>query len=58
MMKVLVGYPSEEEFVIVERVTGDPVDAVPVVATTEQLQHAAAECRRVYADPSAGSSTR
>jgi MoxR-like ATPase len=37
MMKVLVGYPSEEEeFVIVQRVTGEPVDVVPV-ATTEQL---------------------
>src|SRR3954465_15107751 len=37
MMKVLVGYPSEEEeFVIVQRVTGEPVDVAPV-ATTEQL---------------------
>ena len=37
MMKVLVDYPSEEEeFVIVERVTGPAVDVAPV-ATTEQL---------------------
>src|SRR6202142_4272785 len=36
MMKVLVGYPSDdEEFVIVERVTG-PANAVAAVATTEQ----------------------
>src|SRR5213082_3780756 len=37
MMKVLVGYPSEEEeFVIVERVTGTATAVTPV-ATTEQL---------------------
>src|SRR6185312_2784774 len=37
MMKVLVGYPSEEEeFVIVERVTGAAA-AVSAVATTDQL---------------------
>src|SRR5512146_2656501 len=37
MMKVLVGYPSEEQdFVIVERVTG-PTTTVAPVATTEQL---------------------
>src|SRR3954464_4117652 len=37
MMKVLVGYPTEEEeFVIVERVTGAPVNVTPV-ATTDQL---------------------
>src|SRR5258705_8589374 len=37
MMKVLVGYPSEEEeFVIVERVTGVFQDVI-AVATTEQL---------------------
>ena len=37
MMKVLVGYPTEEEeFVIVSRVTG-AMQAVAQVATTEQL---------------------
>src|SRR5882762_9782707 len=37
MMKVLVGYPSEEEeFVIVQRVTGDPA-VVSAVASTGQL---------------------
>src|SRR5213595_1549248 len=37
MMKVLVGYPSEEEeFVIAQRVTGQAHDVVPV-ASTEQL---------------------
>jgi MoxR-like ATPase len=52
MMKVLVGYPSEEEeFVIVERVTG-PEPAVAAVATTDQLGALQRECRRVYVDPS------
>src|SRR5512145_2733600 len=52
MMKVLVGYPTEEEeFVIVERVTGEPYEAVPV-ATTEQLAALQRECRQVYVDPS------
>jgi MoxR-like ATPase len=52
MMKVLVGYPSEdEEFVIVERVTGTPV-SVSSVASTEQLSVLQRECRRGYVDPS------
>jgi len=52
MMKVLVDYPTdEEEFVIVQRVTGDPVDVTPV-ATTEQLANLQRECRQVYVDPS------
>ena len=52
MMKVLVDYPTdEEEFVIVERVTGPPV-TVRQVASTEQLAALQAECRRVYVDPS------
>jgi MoxR-like ATPase len=52
MMKVLVDYPSdEEEFVIVERVTGPAVN-VAAVATTEQLAALQEECRRVYVDPS------
>jgi MoxR-like ATPase len=52
MMKVLVDYPTdEEEFVIVQRVTGAPVH-VAAVATTEQLAGLQAECRRVYVDPS------
>src|SRR5512147_2329572 len=51
MMKVLVGYPTdEEEFVIVERVTGPPVAVAPV-ATTEQLAELQRECRRGYVDP-------
>jgi len=51
MMKVLVGYPSEEEeFVIVQRVTGAPIE-VSAVATTEQLAAMQAECRQVYVDP-------
>jgi MoxR-like ATPase len=50
-MKVLVGYPNEEEeFVIVQRVTGDPLDVV-AVATTQQLAGLQRECRRVYVDP-------
>ncbi len=52
MMKVLVGYPSEEEeFVIVERVTGAAA-AVAAVATTEQLCALQRECRAGYVDPS------
>ncbi|MFL6694389.1 MAG: AAA family ATPase, partial [Ramlibacter sp.] len=52
MMKVLVDYPTdEEEYVIVERVTGPAVSVSPV-ATTEQLAALQHECRRVYVDPS------
>ncbi len=52
MMKVLVDYPTdEEEFVIVQRVTGAPVTAA-AVATTEQLAALQHECRQVYVDPS------
>jgi MoxR-like ATPase len=53
MMKVLVGYPSEEEeFVIVDRVTGIAEPGVAAVATTEQLSALQRECRRVYVEPS------
>jgi len=52
MMKVLVDYPTdEEEFVIVQRVTGPRVQAAPV-ASTAQLAALQAECRRIYVDPS------
>ncbi len=52
MMKVLVGYPSEEEeFVIAERVTGAPVEVAPVI-TTQDLAALQAQCRKVYVDPS------
>ncbi len=52
MMKVLVDYPTdEEEFVIVQRVTG-PAVAVSAVATTEQLAALQHQCRQVYVDPS------
>ncbi len=51
MMKVLVGYPSEEEeFVIVQRVTGIAQEVTPV-ATTEQLAELQRECRSGYVDP-------
>ena len=51
MMKVLVGYPNEqEEYAIVERVTG-PATEVGAVATTDQLLQLQAECRRGYVDP-------
>lgn len=51
MMKVLVGYPSEdEEVVIVNRVTG-PRIAVNALATPDQLAALQAECRQVYVDP-------
>ena len=52
MMKVMVDYPTdEEEYVIVERVTG-PAVAVNAVATTDQLAALQAQCRQVYVDPS------
>src|SRR3954466_14664671 len=52
MMKVLVDYPTdEEEFVIVQRVTGAAVE-VASVATTEQLAALQRECREIYVDPS------
>ena len=52
MMKVLVDYPTdEEEYVIVERVTGPRIDVAPV-ASTEQLAALQAQCRQVYVDPS------
>ena len=52
MMKVLVRYPTEEEeFVIVERVTG-PLRHPDQVMTTEELGALQRECRRVYVEPS------
>ncbi len=52
MMKVVVDYPTdEEEYVIVERVTG-PAIQVNAVATTDQLATLQAQCREVYVDPS------
>ena len=51
MMKVLVDYPTEEEeFVIVERVTGI-AKAVATVANTEQIQAVQKKCRNAYVDP-------
>ena len=51
MMKVLVGYPTEEEeFVIVERVTGSPSD-VAAVCTTAELSALQQDCRKGYVDP-------
>src|SRR6201988_4237366 len=52
MMKVLVGYPTEEqEYVIVERVTGI-ASAVVTVASTDQLAEVQREGRKGYVDPS------
>ena len=52
MMKVLVGYPSEEEeFVIVDRVTAVAQAAVAAVATTDQLAALQRECRVGYVEP-------
>ncbi len=51
MFKVKVDYPSEEEeFVIVQRVTGAAV-AVSAVSTTDQLAALQRHCREVYVDP-------
>ena len=62
MMKVLVGYPTEEEeFVIVERVTG-VAQEVSAVATTDELAASAAgvphRLRRSFADPVRGATRR
>ena len=52
MMKVLVGYPTEEEeFVIVDRVTGTPPVISPV-ASTDDLAALQRQCRQCYVDPS------
>ncbi|HRP95632.1 MAG TPA: MoxR family ATPase [Rhodocyclaceae bacterium] len=52
MMKVLVGYPNEEEeFTIVERVTG-PAQSVGAMASTDELAALQRECRNAYVDPS------
>src|SRR5438094_5330545 len=52
MMKVLVGYPKEEEeFVIVERVTGIAPD-VGVVCSTDEIAALQRESRQGYVDPS------
>jgi MoxR-like ATPase len=52
MMKVKVGYPTdEEEFVIVQRATGAPA-AVASVCTTDELSALQRQCRQVYVDPS------
>jgi MoxR-like ATPase len=51
MLKVLVGYPSAtEEFVIVERMTGQ-LEAVEKVLTTDELLGLQREAARVYVDP-------
>ena len=52
MMKVLVGYPSEEEeFVIVERVTGARRRSPPSQRPTSSPR-CSSECRTGYVDPS------
>jgi len=51
MIKVLVDYPNEqEEFVIVERMTGTLLP-VGTVVTTQQLVELQQEADKVYADP-------
>ena len=51
MMKVLVDYPTpDEEFVIVQRVTGEAVQVAGVV-DPEQLLQMQRLCRRSYVDP-------
>src|SRR4051812_44789600 len=52
LMKVLVGYPTEEEeFVIVERVTG-ALPEVTAIATTAELIQMQRQCRAGYVEPS------
>jgi MoxR-like ATPase len=51
MLKVLVGYPDRrQEFVIVERMTGQPVSAQPAM-TPEQLLDLQRQADQVYVDP-------
>ena len=51
MMKVLLGYPKEEEeFVIVQRVIGPAID-IAAVATTEQIAALQHQSRQGYVDP-------
>ena len=51
MMKVLVGYPSDrEELVIVQRVTSEQVAVKPMI-TTDQLVELQREVDAVYVDP-------
>ncbi len=51
MMKVIVDYPSpEEEFVIVQRVTGESPQ-ISAIATTAQLADLQAECRKGFVEP-------
>jgi MoxR-like ATPase len=52
MMKIVVGYPTEEEeFVIVDRVAGAPVDVARVI-DMEELAALQRQVRRAYVDPS------
>ena len=52
MMKIIIGYPSEEEeLVIVQRVTGEGA-SVGAVTSTEALLEMQAAVRRLYVDPS------
>jgi MoxR-like ATPase len=51
MMKVMVDYPTaDEEFVIVQRVTGERPH-LNAVATLGELQTLQKECQQVYVDP-------
>jgi MoxR-like ATPase len=51
MLKVLVGYPSRsEEVVVVERMIGDPIEVRQVISIEELLEMQAL-VRRVYVDP-------
>jgi MoxR-like ATPase len=51
MMKVQIDYPKdEEEFVIVQRVIGPPIDIQPV-ASIEQIQQLQQRSRSGYVDP-------
>lgn len=51
MMKLIVDYPSQdEEFVVVERVIGPPIQVQPVLDVARLLEMQAL-CREVYVDP-------
>ncbi|MFZ9405894.1 MAG: AAA family ATPase [Burkholderiaceae bacterium] len=51
MMKLIVDYPSQdEEFVVVERVIGPPIQVEPVLDVTRLLEMQRL-CREIYVDP-------
>ena len=52
MLKVVITYPNrDEERVILQRMTGEPLPPVRPVVTPEQILHAREVARTIYVDP-------